>query len=224
MTVINPIKAQHKFQYPRGRFFRVKDEAIKSREAELETEFSTVSLNASGIVSVKKKAKLARAKGRVVQEIQPSRSIPSSLIALDSRGLPKSQGSGVKRDLDFRGSKSSARKEGSNRVTKVGSEGRVTKDKEIEAIFNDLVEKHREEAKYISSSSQIAMSPSYQKIIGLGEPAIPLLLKELERKSGRWFWALKSITRVDPVPAGMKGNTKQMIKAWLDWGKENGYL
>jgi hypothetical protein len=34
----------------------------------------------------------------------------------------------------------------------------------------------------------------------MGKDAIPLLLRELGKKSGRWFWALKAITREDPVP------------------------
>jgi hypothetical protein len=42
-------------------------------------------------------------------------------------------------------------------------------------------------------------------------------------RSGRWFWALKSITREDPVPAGDRGSTPKMVDAWLSWGKQKGY-
>ncbi len=58
------------------------------------------------------------------------------------------------------------------------------------------------------------MHPAYQQIIGLGKQAIPFLLRELDQKSGRWFWALKSITREDPVLQHRR-NTQEMIKAWL---------
>ena len=67
------------------------------------------------------------------------------------------------------------------------------------------------------------MHPAYQQIIGLGKEAIPFLLRELEQKSGRWFWALKSITREDPLQEEHKGNTQEMIDTWLDWGHRNGY-
>ncbi len=93
----------------------------------------------------------------------------------------------------------------------------------IEQIFIKLVNQWRAETRGISSSSEIFMHPAYQQIIGLGKDAIPLLLKELEQKSGRWFWALKSITREDPVPLEHRGNTEYMIKAWLEWGHNNNY-
>lgn len=95
--------------------------------------------------------------------------------------------------------------------------------KETEIIFEELVNKWQEETRGISSSTELILHPAYQQIIGMGEPIIPLLLKELEEKSGRWFWALQSITRQNPVPLELRGKTKEMIKIWLDWGKENGY-
>lgn len=96
--------------------------------------------------------------------------------------------------------------------------------KRLEAIFTTLVNQWYEETRPMSSTNQMSMHPAYQQIIGMGEAAIPLLLRELEKKSGRWFWALKSITREDPVPSEHRGKTQQMIKAWLDWGKQKGYV
>lgn len=52
---------------------------------------------------------------------------------------------------------------------------------------------------------------------------IYLITRELEKKSGQWFGALKSITGEDPVPKEHKGNTEEMTKAWLEWGKLTGY-
>ncbi|WP_229415211.1 MULTISPECIES: hypothetical protein [Moorena] len=94
---------------------------------------------------------------------------------------------------------------------------------DIEQTFRQLVHQWREETRGISSTTQAAMHPAYQQIIGMGKEAIPLLLRELEQKSGRWFWALKSITREDPVQEEHQGNTQEMIKAWLNWGLRNGY-
>lgn len=64
------------------------------------------------------------------------------------------------------------------------------------------------------------MHSAYQQIIGMGSDVIPMLLRELERNSGRWFWALKSITREDPVTPEQQGKTKEMIESWLNWGRK----
>ena len=94
---------------------------------------------------------------------------------------------------------------------------------ELEVTFNHLVQQWRAETHFLSSTHQMVLHPAYQQIIGMGEAAVPLLLRELEQKSGRWFWALKSITREDPVPPEAKGRTQVMIQAWLDWGRAKGY-
>jgi hypothetical protein len=94
---------------------------------------------------------------------------------------------------------------------------------EIEQVFNNLVKQWLTETRGISSINQMSMHPAYQQIIGMGKDAIPLLLREVERKSGHWFWALKSISREDPVSVEQRGKTKEMTKAWLTWGKNKGY-
>ncbi len=95
-----------------------------------------------------------------------------------------------------------------------------SKQVKLEADFQRLVKQWREENHGVSSTNQMSMHSAYQQIIGMGDAVIPLLLRELEKKSGQWFWALKSITREDPVPPENRGKTKEMIKAWLDWGRQ----
>lgn len=99
----------------------------------------------------------------------------------------------------------------------------ISKQTELEATFTRLVKQWREENHGVSSTNQMSMHPAYQQIIGMGEAAVPLLLNELKKKSGQWFWALKSITREDPVPEEHRGKTSEMIKAWLEWGIQRGY-
>lgn len=99
-----------------------------------------------------------------------------------------------------------------------------SKQIELEATFAKLVKQWREENHGVSSTNQMSMHPAYQQIIGMGEAAIPLLLRELEKKSGQWFWALKSITREDAVPPENRGRTSEMIKIWLEWGRQKGYI
>ncbi|NET54696.1 MAG: hypothetical protein F6K47_00340 [Symploca sp. SIO2E6] len=93
----------------------------------------------------------------------------------------------------------------------------------MEVTFNHLVQQWKAETRFLSDPHQMVLHPAYQQIIGMGEAAVPLLLRELEKKSGRWFWAIKSITREDPVPPEARGRTQVMIQAWLDWGRAKGY-
>jgi hypothetical protein len=94
---------------------------------------------------------------------------------------------------------------------------------ELETTFHSLVEQWQSETRGISSTEQMSVHPAYQQIIGMGRDVIPLLLRELEKNSGRWFWALKSISREEPVTPEQRGKTKEMIAAWLNWGREKGY-
>ena len=97
------------------------------------------------------------------------------------------------------------------------------RDVDLEATFTSLVNQWHEENRGVSSINQMSMHPAYQQIIGMGKAVIPLLLRELENKSGHWFWALKSISREDPVPSKYRGKVKEMTKAWLEWGRQRGY-
>ena len=94
---------------------------------------------------------------------------------------------------------------------------------ELENTFLELAEQWRRETRGISSTNKASMHPSYQQIIGMGKAVIPLLLRELERNSGQWFWAIKAISREDPVPPEKRGQTQEMIRYWLEWGKQKGY-
>ncbi len=100
----------------------------------------------------------------------------------------------------------------------------ANEEQKLEEVFNRLVKQWLSETGNISSTNEACIHPAYQQIIGLGKEAIPLLLRELEKKSGRWFWALKAISREDPVPPEKRGKTREMISAWLDWGKNKGYI
>ena len=94
---------------------------------------------------------------------------------------------------------------------------------ELEKQFLELVKQWRIETRGISSTNKISRHPADRLIIGMGQDAVPLLLRELENSSGRWFWALNTITGEDPVPQDKRGHTKEMIRYWLEWGKQKGY-
>jgi hypothetical protein len=94
------------------------------------------------------------------------------------------------------------------------------------SIFKQLVRKWRKERGITSSAVNMAMSPSYQKIIGMGPAAVPFILQELRKRSNdpeHWFWALEMITGEDPIPLSSYGNTVEMARAWLSWAEnQNG--
>ena len=45
----------------------------------------------------------------------------------------------------------------------------------------------------LSSPTKKLNHPAYQKIISIGKPAIPLILREFERQPDHWFMALSAI-------------------------------
>ena len=90
--------------------------------------------------------------------------------------------------------------------------------------FADLAETWRRETAVISSSTEIAMHPAYQQIIGMGWAVVPLILQELRREPDHWFWALEAITGEDHVPPEAAGKVRAMAQAWVDWGIRRGLL
>lgn len=91
-----------------------------------------------------------------------------------------------------------------------------------EALFQQLAKQWRSETEYISSLSKMVLHLAYQRIIGLGKPAVPLILLELQKRSDHWLWALHAITGESPAPPD--ATFREAAQAWLDWGREKGYL
>lgn len=90
--------------------------------------------------------------------------------------------------------------------------------------FDRLAAQWREESQYMSNTGQMTLLKSYLGIIGIGEPAVPLLLEELKREPNHWFCALESITEEDPVPVEDKGRVERMAAAWVEWGVRRGLV
>jgi hypothetical protein len=92
-----------------------------------------------------------------------------------------------------------------------------------EQRFNKLAKIWKSETELVSKVSKRVMHPAYQKIIGMGESAIPLILKNLsENGPDDWFWALTAITDENPITEEMAGNMTAMTVAWLQWGRNAG--
>ena len=92
-----------------------------------------------------------------------------------------------------------------------------------EELFQALAGQWRKETAHHSLMFKKAMHPLYQRIIGLGWGVTPLILKDLQtRPGGHWFWALEAVTGENPAAA--LESLDEAIQAWLNWGKERGYL
>ncbi|MCI0641718.1 MAG: hypothetical protein L0Y72_32030 [Gemmataceae bacterium] len=96
---------------------------------------------------------------------------------------------------------------------------RTAEQTTLENEFRTLAERWKEACALLSSTSAMIAHPAYQSIIELGQPAVPLLLRELKKEPVHWFEALKAITGEDPVKPSDWGNISGMASAWLDWGR-----
>lgn len=99
----------------------------------------------------------------------------------------------------------------------------LLKQAEIKENFIKLANQWRIETKHMSLMSDIISHTAYQQIIGMGKDAIPLILEELSKEPEHWFWALRCITRVNPIKQEDRGRIKKMATAWLNWGRQHGY-
>jgi hypothetical protein len=98
----------------------------------------------------------------------------------------------------------------------------VGTDSFFERSFEMLRDQWYAETEYTSSFTRLVMSSAYQRIIGMGPEAVPLILRQIEREGddpGHWGWALSAITREDPVPNNAAGDTVKIADAWLSWGR-----
>jgi hypothetical protein len=92
---------------------------------------------------------------------------------------------------------------------------------DLENTFYRLANEWRNETWFVSSIKKRIAHPSHLKIIGLGRPAIPFIVREMRKSSGHWFWALEAITREDPAPNAE--DISELETAWLTWADAHGY-
>jgi hypothetical protein len=93
-----------------------------------------------------------------------------------------------------------------------------------EQMFRALVDQWRTETQCITSDTDIAGNFAYQQIIGMGEHALKLIFRELQEHGGRWFWALRAITRENPVNPEDRGDVRRMTESWLEWARQRDYV
>jgi len=93
----------------------------------------------------------------------------------------------------------------------------------IKQEFDALVQTWKRATSRFSIITQKIIHPAYLRIIGMGEKALPLILRELQQNpSIGWFTALEAISGEN---AALEAESiDQAISDWLDWGEERHYL
>ena len=90
--------------------------------------------------------------------------------------------------------------------------------------FEMLADEWAKAPRFQSSSTEIAIHPAYQQIIGMGPAVLPLILDRLAHRTEHWFWALGAISGEDPVDPSDAGKVDAMAEAWLRWGRTKGFM
>jgi len=109
-------------------------------------------------------------------------------------------------------------------ITRSSCKTEIVTDSSVEnwVRFQNLITRWRDERGSRSSITETVMMPSYQKIIGMGKAAVPLILAQLRSEKDepdQWFWALGAITEANPVKPEDQGNFQKMAQAWLEWAE-----
>ncbi len=94
----------------------------------------------------------------------------------------------------------------------------------IAKIFGMLANQWRTETALSSSLTDVVTHAAYQRIIGLGRPAVPLILAELAVQPDHWGWALEALTGENPVDDEDAGRLDRIQAAWLEWGHTKGLV
>lgn len=90
--------------------------------------------------------------------------------------------------------------------------------------FVELANRWHGETDYLSSPSRITDNDTYLKIISMGESVIPFILRDLQKRGGDWYRALRILSGTDQVPVEDRGDVPRMKEAWLRWGRDRGYI
>lgn len=90
--------------------------------------------------------------------------------------------------------------------------------------FAELAEQWHDDTDDIASISRAISHAAYLKIINIGTPVLPLILRDLRDSGGFWFPALEAITRVR-LGAEAERHSYRLLRAlWIRWGEERGLL
>jgi len=101
-------------------------------------------------------------------------------------------------------------------------------NKELRYKFDELKKEWKENTIIHSNFYLMFHDPSYQAIIALDRPVLPLLFEELQREPDWWFYAIEEITGESPEVEDMKRmlgyDLLHLTDMFLKWGKTKGLV
>jgi hypothetical protein len=72
------------------------------------------------------------------------------------------------------------------------------------------------------------MHPSYHAVLGMAHDnereLVRLMIYDLSVHRRPWFWALSYLTKENPIRPSDAGKLDNMIKSWVEWGRQKGLL
>ncbi|MEO6670538.1 MAG: hypothetical protein ABIN36_13730 [Ferruginibacter sp.] len=89
-----------------------------------------------------------------------------------------------------------------------------------EEEFNELATAWKRQTAHFSTMYHKLNNSNYLKIIGSGKPAVPFILKDLQKNPELWHEALYFITKDNPVELKDLNDIIKVQQGWLKWGKE----
>jgi hypothetical protein len=95
---------------------------------------------------------------------------------------------------------------------------------DVEAEFRRLAAWWNRETSILSNLNKAYQHPAYRAIVALGEPVVPVLLRQLQTQPDWWFAALRELSGASPTRPEHRGKLPLLAADWVAWGREHGYL
>jgi len=90
--------------------------------------------------------------------------------------------------------------------------------------FSRLADEWENETSTVSSVTVLTSHRNYRKIVEMGWEVVPYLLADLQQNNRFWFPALYEITGIRPFDPSDAGNSREMLEAWVKWGKRKNFI
>ena len=88
--------------------------------------------------------------------------------------------------------------------------------------FDAVVAQWRDETVAMSSVGDMMALASFKAITAVGEKALPLIYRHLQKQPSLLVIAGIAITGENPTPKSAQGNIPKIVAAWLRWAERTG--
>jgi hypothetical protein len=113
---------------------------------------------------------------------------------------------------------------GNKRAVLIGAAPEAADSIDLAREFQSLTSEWRKDTGFHSSLAKKVMHPAYQRIMAIGKPALPFILRDLRETSDHWFYALRYIVGKDIGSEANASTTEEATRAWLEWGYRHNHI